>query len=159
MAGMTDFLENKLVDWFFRAQALGVTGASAGAGSGPTTLWIGLFTAAPSDAGGGTEVTGNGYNRKSITSGMSASGWAGTQSAASTTASSGTGATTSNNGTVTFDTPTPAGWGTITHFGIFDAVTGGNLLWWGTVTPNKTINVGDTVTFPAGSLQITVDNG
>ena len=161
MAGMTDFLENKLVDWFFRAQAIGITGATAAAGTGPATLYVGLFTAAPSDTGGGTEVSGNAYARVAITSSMTASGWAGTQGAGTTVASSGTGATTSNNGASNFPTPTPSGWGggsPVTHFGIFDASSGGNLLWWGALGASKVINVGDTVSIAAGQLQITVDN-
>ena len=158
MSGMSNFLENKFIDWFFRAQAIGITGASAAAGTGPATLYVGLFTVAPSDTGGGTEVTGNNYARASVTSSMEASGWAGTQSAGSTTASSGAGATTSNNGTITF--PTPSGlWGTVVAFGIFDEASEGNLLWFGDITPNKTINSGDAITFPAGSLTVTVDNG
>lgn len=157
MAAMSDFLENKLIDWLFRAQAIGITGASAGAGSGPTTLYIGLYTANPTDTGGGTEVAGNNYGRASVTSAMGATGWAGTQSAGSTVASSGTGGTTSNNGVITFATPS-ASWGTVTGFGVFDAVSGGNLLIWGALTASKVINSGDTVTFPAGSLSFQIDN-
>ena len=51
MAGLTNFLENALIDWFFRAQAIGITGASAGAGSGPATLYYALFTAARLEEG------------------------------------------------------------------------------------------------------------
>ena len=86
MAAFTDFAENKIIDWFFRAQALGITGASAGAGSGPTTLYIGLLTATPTDSTGGTEVSGNAYARVGVTSSMTASGWAGTQGAGTTVA-------------------------------------------------------------------------
>lgn len=158
MSAMSDTLENKLIDWFFRAQAIGITGASAAAGTGPTALYIGLFTANPTDTGGGTEVTGNAYARVTVTSGMGATGWAGTQSAGSTTASSGTSGTTSNNGVITFPTPTPSGWGTVTGVGIFDASSGGNLLIWAALTTSKTINSGDSVTFPAGSLTFQIDN-
>jgi hypothetical protein len=164
MAGKTSFLQNKFLDWFFRAQAIGVTGASAGAGSGPTTLWIGLLTAAPSDllsGGGGTEVTGGNYARASVTSGMSASGWSGTQGAGTTVASSGTaasgGGTISNNGSITFNTPN-ASWGLCTHFGVYDAVSSGNLLYWAALTAQKNVNNGDPAPyFPAGTLAITED--
>ena len=61
---------------------------------------------------------------------------------------------TSNNGAITFPTPT-AGWGTVTHFGIYDAASGGNLLFFGALTIAKTVNQADTVTFPAASLSIT----
>lgn len=153
MSAMSDFLENKIVDFLFRGQALGITGASAAAGTGPTNLYVGLLTAAPSDAGGGTEVSGNGYAR--VTVGSSMANWAGTQSAGSTIASSGTGGVTSNNGAISFPTPTGAGWGTVTHFGIYDATTAGNLLLWGALTTSKTINAGDTVSFAAGQLTVT----
>jgi hypothetical protein len=142
MSAMSDYLENKLIDQLFRGQTPAPT----------STLYIGLHTSAPSDAGGGTEVSGGSYARVSVTS--STANWAGTQAAGSTTASSGTGGQTSNNAAITFPTPT-AGWGTVTHFGIYDAASGGNLLFWGALTISKTINQADTVTFPAASLSIT----
>jgi hypothetical protein len=92
MAGLSDKLENAFIDWFFRAQAIGITGASAGAGTGPADLYVGLLTAAPSDAGGGTEVSGGSYARVTVISALTA--WAGTQGAGTTTASSGTGGQT-----------------------------------------------------------------
>ena len=156
MAAMTDFMENKLLDWLLRAQAIGITGATAAAATGPATVYVGLFTAAPSDVGGGTEVTGNAYARVPVTSSLA--NWAGTQSGGSTVASSGTSGTTSNNAIITFPTPTPAGWGTVTHFGIFDALTAGNLLIWSALTASKVINVGDAITFPIGSLTFQDDN-
>src|SRR5574337_212240 len=150
MAAMSDFMENKLIDWFFRAQAIGITGATAGAGTGPATLYVGLYTANPTDAAGGTEVTGGSYARVSVTSSLA--NWAGTQAAASTTASSGTSGTTSNNGAITFPAPT-ANWGTITGVGIFDAVSGGNLLIWSALTANKTVNNGEAApSFAAAAL-------
>lgn len=156
MAAMSDFLENKLIDWFFRAQAIGITGASAAGGTGPTNLYIGLLTAAPSDTGGGTEVTGGSYAR--VTYASSLANWAGTQAAASTTASTGTGGTTSNNTAITFPAPT-ANWGTITHFGIYDASSAGNLLFWGALTASKTVNNGDAApSFAAAALSIQIDN-
>lgn len=142
MSAMSDYLENKLIDQLFRGQAAPTT----------STLYVGLLTAAPSDSGGGTEVSGNSYARVAVTSSLA--NWAGTQSAGSTVASSGTGGQTSNNAAITF--PSPSGtWGTVTHFGIYDASSGGNLLFWGALTISKTINQSDTVTFPAASLSIT----
>lgn len=156
MAAMSDFLENKLIDWLFRGQAIGITGASAGAGSGPTSLYVGLFTANPTDTGGGTEVSGGAYARVTIASSLA--NWAGTQAAASTTASSGTSGTTSNNGAITFPAPT-ANWGVITGFGIFDATSGGNLLIWGSLSTSKTVNNGDAApAFNAAALSIQIDN-
>lgn len=142
MSAMSNFLENALVDQLFRGQSAPTT----------STLYVGLLTSAPSDAGGGTEVSGGSYARVSVSSSLA--NWAGTQSAGSTVASSGTGGQTSNNAAITFPTPT-AGWGTVTHFGIYDAASNGNLLFYGQLTIAKTINEADTVTFPAASLSIT----
>lgn len=156
MAAMSDFLENKLIDFLFRAQALGITGATAAAGTGPATLYVALLTAAPSDTGGGTEVTGGSYARVSVTSALA--NWAGTQAAASTTASSGTGGTTSNNAAITFPAPT-ANWGTVTHFAIYDASSAGNLLIWAALTTSKTVNNGDAApSFAAAALTFQIDN-
>jgi hypothetical protein len=145
MAALTDYFENKLIDQIFRAQAF----------TFPGTLHIGLLTAAPSDSAAGTEVSGNSYARASVTGSLA--NWAGTQSTGSTTASSGTGGTTSNNNAITFATPSGT-WGTVTHVGIYDASTSGNLLVYAALTTSKTINSGDTVTFPAGSLTFQIDN-
>lgn len=90
-----------------------------------------------------------------MTSGLTA--WAGTQAAGSTTASTGTGGTTSNNSAINFPTPT-AGWGTVTHFGVYDAATNGNLLFYAALTVAKTVNTSDTVSFAAGALTLQIDN-
>lgn len=156
MAAFTDFMENKLVDFLLRGQALGITGASAGAGSGPTNLYIGLLTATPTDSTAGTEVSGGSYARVTVASTLA--NWAGTQSAGSTVASSGTGGTTSNNGTITFPAPT-ANWGTITGMGIYDASSGGNLLIYAALTTSKTVNNGDAApSFAAAALTFQIDN-
>lgn len=156
MAAMTDFLENKLIDFLFRGQALGITGASAAAGSGPTSLYLALYTSNPTDSTAGTEVSGGSYARVAVSSTLA--NWAGTQAAASTSASSGTSGTTSNNGTITFPAPT-ANWGTITGFGILDASTGGNLLLYGALTTSKTVNNGDAApSFAAAALTFQIDN-
>lgn len=156
MTALSDTFENKLIDFLFRGQALGITGASAAAGSGPTTLYVGLFTTSPADAGGGVECSGNAYARVSVASSLAS--WAGTQGAGTTAASSGTSGTTSNNGVITFPTPTPGSWGTVVAFGIFDATTGGNLLAWAPLSASVVINANQPVTFPAGSLQFQIDN-
>lgn len=156
MAAMSDILENALIDWLFRGQAFSLAGATAGAGTGPTNWYFGLYTANPSDTGGGTEVSGGSYARVSVASTLA--NWAGTQSAGSTTASSGTGGTTSNNGTVTFPAPT-ANWGTITGMALFSASSGGSMLVWSALTTNKTVNNGDPApTFPAAAFSYQVDN-
>jgi hypothetical protein len=157
MAAFTDFAENKIIDWLFRGQAIGITGASAAAGTGPTNLYVGLFTTNPTDSTAGTEVSGNAYARVTVASSLA--NWAGTQAAASTVASSGNTGTTSNNGTITFPAPTPGNWGVVTGFGIFDAATGGNLLIYGALTTSKTINNGDSApSFAAGALTFQIDN-
>lgn len=156
MAAMSDFMENKLIDWLFRAQAIGITGATAAAGTGPATLYVALLTAAPSDTGGGTEVTGGSYARVAVTSALGA--WDNTQAASSTAVSSGTGGTTRNQAAITFPAPT-ANWGVVTHVGIYDASTGGNLLVWSALTVSKTVNNGDAApSFAANALTFQIDN-
>lgn len=145
MAAMSDYLENKLIDYILRGQAF----------TPPATVYFALYTAAPTDAGGGTEVSTGGYGRASLASSLA--NWAGTQGALSTVASSGSGGTTSNNGTVTFAPPS-APWGTVTHFGIFDALSGGNLLFWGALSASKYIATGDAVTIQASQLQLQIDD-
>jgi len=144
MAALSNYLENQLVDHVFRGQAYSATV--------PASVWVALYTSAPSDAGGGTEISGSNYARVAVSRSLAA--WAGTQGAGTTLASDGNGGTTSNNASITFPTPS-ASWGTVTHFGILDAVTGGNLLFHGALTVPQTINSGNTVTFAAGQLQIT----
>lgn len=144
MDALSDYLENKLIDHLLRATPY----------TAPATVYVGLLTAPTADGGGGTEVTGGGYARVPITSGLAA--WAGTQAAASTTASSGTSGTTSNNGAVNFPTPS-ASWGAVSDFAVFDAATGGNLLFYGSLSTVKTINSGDTVSFPASALSFQID--
>lgn len=146
MAAMSDFLENKLVDHIFRGVTYTV----------PTTLYVALYTSGPSDSGGGIEVPigTNAYARKDVTSTVGSPVWANTQGVAGTAASSGTGGVTSNTSAITFVTPTGS-WGTVTHFGILDAGTGGSLLFHGALTVSQTVNNGNTVSFAPGALQIT----
>jgi hypothetical protein len=142
MAALSNYLENQLVDHIMRNTAY-----TAG-----TARYVALFTAAPSDSGGGTEVTGGSYARAQLDA--STTNWKNTQDSG-TGASSGTGGATSNASTITFPTPT-ANWGIASHFGIFDASSAGNLLFHGALTASKTINNGDPApTFPAGALVIT----
>jgi hypothetical protein len=143
---MSDYLENKLLDTFLRGQSFTM----------PTTVYVALATATGSDTGCGTEVSGGSYARVSVTSSLS--NWAGTQSAGSTTASSGTGGTTSNNNAITFPSPT-ANWGTVTEVCVFDASSAGNLLFRTALTTSKTINNGDAApSFAAAALTFQIDN-
>lgn len=145
MAGFSDAYENMLVDAIFRGQAF----------SAPAAIYCALLTAAPSDTGGGTEATGGSYARVSV--GKTLLTWAGTQAVGSTTASTGTGGQTSNNGAITFPSPT-GNWGVITHWGLYDASSSGTLICWGPLTVPKTVNNGDAApSFAAAALTITLD--
>ena len=128
MGAFTDYLENKLLDHVLRNTAY----------TSPTTVYVALFTAAPGEAGGGTEVSGGGYARQAVTFGAPSAG------------------STSNSADITFPTAT-ANWGTITHFAIFDASTGGNMLYYGQLTSSVTVNSGQQLTIPAGNLTISHD--
>jgi len=129
MAALSDHAEKLLLDWMM----------TTGSATRPTAWYVGLFTAAPSDSGGGTEVSGNGYSRQSATF----------------AAASSPGGTTSNTGDIAF-TASVGNWGTITHIGIFDASSSGNLLWHGSMTASKIVNDGDTLQFSTGNIDLTI---
>lgn len=115
----------------------------------PGTVYIALYTVAPTNAGGGTEATGGSYARVAVTN--NTTNWP---------APTGTSPTTSSNGTaVTFPVAT-ADWSSAANmvaFGILDASSGGNLLWWGNLTENKPVLNGDTASFAATTLTVTQD--
>jgi hypothetical protein len=143
---LADYAENKAIDAILRGQAL----------SAPATGYVALYTTCPTDSTAGTEVTGGSYARVAITSSLA--NWAGTQSAGSTVASTGTGGTTSNNVAITFPAPT-ANWGTVVCWGILDASTAGNLWIYSALTTPKTINSGDAApSFAAGAATFQIDN-
>jgi len=131
MSSFSDYTENLVLTWLF-------TTSSA---TRPTAWYVGLFTGAPSDSGGGTEVSGNGYARV----------------ATGTMSVSGTTPTTATNGSaIEFAAASGGNWGTISHAAIFDASSGGNLIAWGALTTSRTINDGDVFRIPAGSLDVTL---
>jgi hypothetical protein len=132
MAGsFADYLEDELLD-----HVLG--GADY---ARPATVYVGLYTVAPTDAGGGTEVSGNNYSRVAVTN-----------NATNFPASSG--GAKANGTAVTFATPSGA-WGTIVAFGIFDAASAGNLLMWADFD-GKPVTSGDVVTFGVGDLDVSL---
>jgi hypothetical protein len=130
MAGsFSDYLEDKVLEHVFANTAY----------TAPSTLYVGLFTVAPTDAGGGTEVSGGSYARQSMA--FTVSGSSPTQAA--------------NTSAVEWPTAT-AGWGTIVAAAVFDASTSGNMLAWADLTNNKTIASGDVFRFPASSFVVTL---
>lgn len=156
MSAQSDNFENKYIDWLLRAQALGLAGSTAGAGTGPATVYISLKLAADTDAAQGAEASGGGYARVAVTSSLA--NWAGTQGAGTTAVSSGSSGTTSNNNAITFPTPSAA-WGQVVGFGIHDSLTGGVELFYAPLAAPKTINNGDPAPyFAPGALTIQLDN-
>lgn len=146
MAAMSNYLENKVLDWLLRGQAF----------APPATIYLALMTSAPDDAGGGVEVAGGGYARVGVTSNLA--NWAGTQGAGTTTPSSGGSGTTSNNNVLTFPSPTGY-WGLVSSIAVFDQPTGGNLLWSAQLTAARTIQAGDPApSFPATTLTLQIDD-
>jgi len=143
MAAMSDYLENQLIDHLFR----GATFAK------PAGLHLALYTVAPTDAGGGTEVVGGAYARTNMNQGN-----AGNTDTAGTNlvASAGTTGQTANSADLIFPAPT-ANWGSIVAIGIFDAATAGNLLFWSALVTPKTVNNADPAPkFLAGQLTTTL---
>lgn len=128
MAEMSNYLENALLEATLRSTTFTAVG----------TPYVSLHTADPTDAGTGTEVSGGSYARK-----------AGTFAAAS-------GGSTSNSAAIEYDQATGT-WGTITHFGIWDAITSGNLLYHSAFDASKTIETGDILKIDTGSLTVTLD--
>ena len=123
----SDTFETRMLTWVF-------TNSSA---TRPSAWFVALYTGAPNDAGGGTEVSGGAYARQAVTFSVS-------------------GDTATNTGAIEYPTAT-AGYGTVTHVGIFDASTGGNLIAYAALTASKTIDTGDVLRLPAGDLDVTLD--
>ena len=130
MSSFSDYTENLVLTYLF----------TDGSVTRPTAWYVGLFTAAPSDTGGGTEVSGSGYVRK----------------ATGTITVSGTGTTATNSAAIEFAAASGGNWGTVTHAAIFDAETSGNMLAWAQLTTARTINDGDVFRVPASSLTVTL---
>ena len=128
MSSFSDYLEDAVLDYVFRN-----TGAPTS-----TNVYMALFSAVPDDTGGGTElVVGNGYAREAITFGAASGG------------------AMSNTIAVPF-TASGAAWLDTVAIGIFDASTGGNMLAWDVIT-TATIGDGDTLNFPIGDIDLTLD--
>lgn len=99
----------------------------------PPTVYVGLFTSTPTVGGGGTEVSGGGYVRQTVTFMAPVNGQV------------------SNEFAVVFPIALSA-WGTVTAFGVFDAPSGGNLLYFNTLSVPRSVLVNDQVQFPSGQL-------
>ena len=119
--------ETRVLSWVF----------TSGSATRPTEWHVALYTAAPSDTGGGTEVSGGAYARQSVAFTVS-------------------GNTATNSAALEYPTAT-ASYGTVTHVGVFDASTGGNLIAYAALTASKSIDTGDVLRLPAGDLDITLD--
>ena len=130
MSSFTNYTENLLLTYLL----------TAGSVTRPTAWYVGLFTSAPSDAGGGTEVSGNGYTRMST----------------GTMTVSGTATSAVNSAAIEFPAASGGNWGAITHAAILDASTSGTMLAWAPLTVGRTINDGDVFRFPASSLTVTL---
>lgn len=146
MPSITDYLENKLIDWLFRGQSF----------TPPSSLYFALFISSPGEDSTGTEVSGNGYARVEIA--CSLTNFAGTQTTGSTDISSGTSGATSNNVEVEFPAPT-GDWGSIAYLAVMDAATDGNILLYGALAKAKVISSGDPAPkFNAGKIVFTLDS-
>lgn len=124
---MSNYLENALINVTLRATSY----------TAPTTVYVALYTTDPTDADTGTEVTGGSYARTSVTFAAPSNG------------------VTTNSADVTFPTCTLA-WGTVTHIGIRDALTSGNLLYHTPLDASKTIDLGDIFKITTGNLSVTL---
>lgn len=125
----TNYAENKILD-----HMLGVTSFTM-----PTTH-LALFTAAPGEAGGGTEVSGGSYARVALSGKLGAA----------------SGGVTTNTSAIDFPTAT-ADWGTVTHAAVFDASTSGNMLTYGALTASRIVYSGDALSLAIGAFTVTED--
>jgi hypothetical protein len=130
MAGLSNYGEDLVLDWLFTANAA----------TRPTSWYVALYTVAPTDSGGGTEVSGGSYSRESV--GFTVSGTSP--------------CTASNSAEVEFPVATAA-WGTIVAASIYDSASGGNMIAYANLTTSKTIDSGDVLRFNTGTLTITLD--
>jgi len=127
MAEMSNYLENALINVTLRATSY----------TAPTTVYVALYTTDPTDADTGTECSGTSYARQSVTFGAPSNG------------------VSTNSAAVEF--PQAGGaWGTITHIGIRDALTTGNLLYHTPLDASKTIATGDVFRIATSSLSVTL---
>ncbi len=126
MSAMSNYLENEILDHIL----------ATGAYTMPSAIYVGLSTGSFGDDASGTELNGNGYTRKVMAFDAAVAG------------------TADNSGAVEFSAAT-ASWGTVSHFGLFDASSGGNLLIHGAFTAAKLIDTGDILKIAAGDLDIT----
>lgn len=135
MSALSSYLENRIND-----HVLGNVAFTA-----PSTVFFALFTSAPTETGGGTEVStsGSAYARVGVTNNA-------------TNFPASVNGTKTNATNITFPTAT-ANWGTVTAFGVFDSVTGGNLLYFGNLQTSRSIVSGDTARFAAGDFSITYE--
>ena len=127
MSEMSNYLENALVNGTLRGTTY----------TAPTTTYLALYTSDPTDADVGSEVSGGSYTRQSITFGAPSNG-------AST-----------NSAAIEFAQAT-ADWGIVSHVGIRDAASGGNLLYHTPLDASKTINTGDVFKITSGNLSVTL---
>jgi|SRR5262245_2351586 len=132
-SGVTTLTSNALLNFLFRA----------GSYTPVSNYYVALFTVAPGYAGGGTEVTGGSYARQAIAN--NASQW-----------TAPTAREISNVNAVTFPQAS-ATWGVVTHFGLMDNLSGGNMLAFGALTTPVDCPVGSQRKFPAGSLIVRID--
>lgn len=126
MSAKSNYLEGKLIEHVLRNVSY----------TSPSTVYLSLHTADPTEAGSGAEVSGNGYGRQPIAFGAHSDGACSNSAVEEFTASGGS-------------------FGTVTHFGIFDASSSGNLLYYGALTASKVVADGDTLKFAIGSITIT----
>lgn len=126
--GFSSYVEGKLLEHLLKGSAF----------DQPSNIYIALFTADPGLSGDAGEVSGNGYARKLHNV------WTTIESVRK------------NSGACTFAPCVGATWGTVTHFGLFDALTGGNYLGGGALTTAKAISVDDVPEFADQSLSISL---
>lgn len=127
MSQFSNYLENALINATLRNTTY----------TSPTTVYVALYSTNPTDADTGTEIAGGSYARTAVTFGAPSNG------------------VSTNSADVTFPTATGT-WGTVSHVGIRDASTAGNLLYHAALTASKTVASGDIFKISTGNLSVTL---
>lgn len=143
MAAFSDYLEAANLNHNLRGEPFT-------APTDVTDVWVALYTSNPGEDASGNEVGDSGYSRQSIKQDVETLAAAWTEP---TEEVLGGGHFVENTRRIQFP-PIDGVAVTVTHFALWDAQVGGNMLYYGKFDAPKTIEYGDIVSIDAGGIKI-----